>query len=152
MLKIFLTISAVFSTGIAFADCEKSILTSDGSKRVVNYYEAGNGGPGDKRVGIREVLRDGEPVGKLHWVVEVLDAGENPRSLLTRIWTLDDGDLHTRQINYQSRPAHDTSLPSVPSGPVVVVGGTGEYAHATGTVLITYDGKVSTYEFDIRCN
>lgn len=152
MFRMLITMPLLVLAGAAFADCGQFALTSDGSKRVVNFYEAGHGGPGDKRVGIREVQRDGEPAGNVHWVVEVLDAGDDPRSLLTRIWTLDDGELHTRQITYQSRPASDTSLPSVPGGSIVVVGGTGAYAHASGTVLITYDGSVSTYEFDIRCD
>lgn len=136
----------------AVGACAPMTLTGDGSGRVVNHHDAGLGGPGDRRVMIRDVQRAGETIGKWRTVVEVLDPGESPRAMGTNVWELDDGEIHMIEISNLIRSFGDTSQPSINKTEGAITGGTGAYAHATGTVVITFDGVAATFEFDIKCD
>lgn len=135
----------------SLADCSTFTLTSDSSTRTVEFVDAGKGGPGDLRIGRRLVQLDGAPKGEKHWIGTVLGSGENAPAMFNRIWLLDDGEIHARQMTGVVSTPSETSRPSIGDGQAVVIGGSGEYAGATGHVVVDLEGTSVTYTFEISC-
>lgn len=135
-----------------FADCAPFTLTSDSSTRTVTYVDAGQGGYGDLRIGWRLVQLAGEPKGETHWVGVVLGTGDDAPALFNRVWRLDDGEIHARQLTGVVSTPSDTSRPSIGDGGAVIIGGSGDYLGASGSVAIDLEGTSVTYVCDITCD
>ncbi|WP_419909532.1 hypothetical protein [Hoeflea sp.] len=152
MFRPALVLAAVAVSGPALADCAPFTLTSDSSTRKVRHVDAGQGGLGDLRIGSRLVQLDGKPKGEKHWVGMVLGSGDDAPALFNRVWRLDDGEIHARQmVGIVSEPS-DTSRPSIGDGGAVIIGGSGDYQGATGNVTVDLEGTSVTYIFDINCD
>lgn len=151
MLRIALSMAMVSFGGPAFADCVPFTLTSDPSTRTVQHVDAGHGGLGDLRIGQRLVYQDGELRGEKHWVGMILGTGPDAPALFNRVWRLDDGDIHARQMTGTISLPQDTSRPSIGDGDAVILGGSGDYTGASGTVRVDLEGTSVTYIFEIDC-
>lgn len=152
MLRAALALTLAAAASPSWADCEPFTLTSDPSTRTVRHVDAGQGGHGDLRIGRRSVFQDGEPKGEKHWLGMVLGTGPDAPALFNRVWRLDDGDIHARQMTGTVGLPSDTSRPSIGDGEAIILGGSGNYVGAEGTVTIDLDGTSVTYIFDISCD
>jgi hypothetical protein len=131
-----------------------------GSQRSVEYLDFGNDGPGtgDTRIGRRALVDEaGNSVGYHRWVIVNLNAppaaGERSESYGTHVLNLADGQIHYQVLAEVVKPPDDTAQVSVADYTGVVVGGTGAYSFARGTVDRSFDGGLKgTYAVNIRCD
>lgn len=149
--RVAVLLSALTLSGTAYADCAPFALTSDSSTRSVQHVDAGQGGPGDLRIGSRLVELDGKPKGEKRWIGTVLGSGAEAPAMFDRVWLLDDGEIHARQMTGIVSPPSDTSQPSIDDGVAVIIGGSGDYQGATGHVIVDLEGTSVTYTFNIEC-
>ncbi|MEM6462124.1 MAG: hypothetical protein AAF724_09435 [Pseudomonadota bacterium] len=151
LLHSFAVLAGLATAGPAFAECAPFTLTSDSTTRTVDHFDAGHGGPGDLRIGSRLVKLDGQPKGETHWVGVLLGSGEDAPVLFNRVWRLDDGEIHASHVTNVVSPPADTSEPSIAGSDAVIIGGTGSYAGANGTVSVDLESTSVTYIFEIEC-
>lgn len=140
-------------------DCKPPTIMSDGSQRAVQYLDFGEEGPGagDVRIGRRAVIDEaGNSLGYHRWVLVQLDpapgSGERSESYGIHVLNLEDGQIYYQFLSEAIRPPHDTGQTSVGAYTGIVVGGTGAYSFARGTVELSVDGLKSTHAFNIRCD
>ena len=152
----FNTVAAGAQTSDA---CTPFTVMSDGSQRTVEYFDIGDEGPGagDMRIGRRALINEaGDSVGYHRWVLIHLDAppgpGERSESYGMHVLNLDDGQIHYQVLTEVVESPEKTEQASVGNFTGIIVGGTGGYSFARGTVDLSVDGLKSTHVFNIRCD
>ena len=155
----FLGLDTVAVHSQTSAACTPPTIMSDGSQRTVEYLDFGDDGPGagDVRIGRRALVDEaGNSVGYHRWVLMTLDApaGSDDRaeSYGIHVLNLDDGQIYYQFLSEAVRPPQNTGETSVGAYTGIVVGGTGAYSFARGTVDLSVDGLKSTHAFNIRCD
>ena len=140
---------ATFATP-ALADCDDFDLVSDGSHRSDVFVGGDTVDIGDRRVGKRAVTLNGNAAGTHHWVGTLYDATDGAGlSDQTGAFRLTDGDIHYRALWDRTRSALDTDQPGGTGYTAAIIGGTGKYDEAAGTITTTFDGITARYSFDI---
>jgi hypothetical protein len=107
--------------------------------------------PGDVRAGWRKLADEsGNPVGSVQFVATLTEPGAEGGDVLAGQYyvRLPDGYIATQTV-YQLPDSTDTSQ-KAQNAVLVVTGGTGPYAGATGTIEIEA-GEAPRYVFDLRC-
>ncbi len=142
--------------GVARADdtlaCGRFSLT--GGEKGVNVVDNPPAGksPGDVRAGWRMLTdADGKPVGTVHFVATLTkpETADHGDVLAGQYFvTLPDGWIAATTV-YELANAADTSQ-RASDATLVVTGGTGPYAGATGTITIAA-GTAPRYVFDLTC-
>lgn len=158
------TIAAVlFTTTGAWAACEPFVVTSPVSGREAGVADGGEPGPGpgDRPFGRRGLVdANGNAIGTLNWnshVLAVNGDGVPTEVEVTQLWDFDDGAIFVHGMSvYQSRlkdfedaPAFDSSDPEITW---TILGGTGAYAGASGTISAKADGQDLAFRVDVTCN
>ena len=140
-------------------DACASFTVSAADERSVEYLDEGNEGPGpgDLRVGRRALVDEtGNTVGYHRWVLINLDAppGSSERSEYygTHVLNLDDGQIYYQVLAEVVGPPRNTEQASTGDYTGVVIGGTGAYSFARGTVERSFDGVKGTFAVEIRCD
>jgi hypothetical protein len=150
----------VAASSNADAACGPLTVTSVSGTREVHFRDQdGSGGitPGDTRTGEMALVNaDGSTAGKIHWLatVQATDADGKPTAYdEVQVFTFDDGAVFTVNRHAPAASFEETTTTIVPTGATRrIVGGTGAYAEASGTMDITVDGLDFTYRFDMTCN
>ena len=140
--------------------CGPFTVTSPGQPFSVKYLDFGENGPsfGDMRIGHRDdvVNEAGDPVGHLRWIVISLDeppgSDQQGERHLSLSLNLRGGQIHASALLEEIRPSDDTTQPGVNDYSAAVVGGTGAYNFARGSVDASFDGTAGTFAFDIACD
>jgi hypothetical protein len=117
---------------------------------VVDNPPAGKS-PGDVRAGWRKLADEsGAPVGSVQFVATLTEPGAEGGDVLAGQYyvRLPEGYIATQTV-YQIPDSTDTSQ-KAQNAVLVVTGGTGPYAGATGTIEIVA-GEAPRYVFDLRC-
>jgi hypothetical protein len=140
-------------------DACASFTVSAGDERSVEYLDQGAEGPspGDLRVGRRTLVDEaGNPVGYHRWVHIILDAppgaGERSENYGNHVLNLDEGQIYYQVLAEVVGPPENTEQASAGDYTGVVVGGTGAYSFARGTVERSFDGVKGTFAVEIRCD
>lgn len=152
-------LGTAFASSQAAADCEPFSVHA-GDERTVQYLDHGESGPGfgDIRVGRRSLVDDeGNGIGYHRWLLFQLDTltpdGEElSESFGDHVLSMDEGDIYFRILGESVAPSHETHRPTVTDFTGVVIGGTGAYKFARGTVDRSFDGHRGTFALDIRCD
>lgn len=139
--------------------CRPFTLISDGSQRAVDHLDLGEEGlgPGDVRLGYR-ALTDGIgfPVGHYRWINTLLDpptgSGHPAESLMMDVLALHDGQIHTQSLLDVVRRHDATDKPHPADFTAAVIGGTGAYSGARGTIDVTVEDERLTFAIDISCD
>ncbi len=139
--------------------CADIVLTSPRDSRVVAYHQIREDGKslGDLRVGKRDVFdADNNPAGNLHWRIQPTSPTDDPHAMLvnTRYFILNDGLIITETLMQPRSELQDTSRIAMSNADAVIMGGTGAYEFAVGTVSasVAEDGSgLVTYTFNMEC-
>lgn len=153
----FLGLGTVAAHSQTATGCAPFTITS--SQRTAHFLDLGDEGPGsgDVRIGHRALVDEaGNRVGDHRLIDIYLDtppgSGEVGEAYMIHVVKLADGEIYYHSLSETVAPPHDTAQRSVGDFTGVVVGGTGAYRFARGTVDQKFDGPRSTYTFDIRCD
>ncbi len=117
---------------------------------VVDNPPAGKS-PGDVRAGWRRLADEaGEPAGTVHYVAILTEPGAEGGDILAGNYyvRLAEGVIAAQTI-YQLPDSTDTSQ-KAQNAVLIVTGGTGTFAGATGTIELVA-GEAPRYVFDLRC-
>lgn len=159
------TVAAValaLSTGTAFAQgeraCEAMTLYSPEDHREAHFVDLGDAGlsVGDRRIGHRGVFDEaGNRVAERVWsttVIELNDEGEAALTVVEHMTVFDDGVLF---VTFGNRMASDTANPDnthLPSNTThSILGGSGAFSGAQGTMDLLREGDDFTYVFNLEC-
>ena len=141
------------------SDACAPFTVSAGDERSVEYVDHGNEGPGpgDLRIGRRALVDEaGNTVGYHRWVLINLDAppgaGERSEYYGNHVLNLDEGQIYYQVLAQVVGPPEKTEQASTGDYTGVVVGGTGAYSFARGTVDRSFDGLKGTFTINIRCD
>ncbi|MEM1129460.1 MAG: hypothetical protein AAGH83_02960 [Pseudomonadota bacterium] len=156
------TLLAVMPVAAAAQEVCAPFTVGTNDERIVETLDAEPEGPslGDVRLGERPLVdADGTPVGTNRWMVTVLDPdhGGEPSHLLVKNYAIfDTGVLISEIIVTQTvDDIHATDRTIAAESDGVVLGGTGVFASAHGTVrlLRQSDGPIDLdLQFDISCD
>jgi len=141
------------------AACGPITVQSIPDTREAHFVDKdGSGGAslGDMRSGVISLQdADGKPVGSEYWLatVDAVDAAGKPSSYdEVQVFVLADGALFTSSKNEPPASFEQPESTIVMTGDRrQVVGGTGAYAGASGTMEATVDGLDFTFRFDVTC-
>ncbi len=140
-------------------DACASFTVSAGDERSVEYLDEGAEGPspGDLRIGRRALVDEaGDTVGYHRWVLINLDAppgsGESSEYYGNHVLNLDEGQIYYQVLAEVVGPPENTEQASTGDYTGVVVGGTGAYSFARGTVERSFDGVKGTFAVEISCD
>ncbi len=154
---VFLGLGTVSAHAQTSTGCTPPTITS--SQRTVEFLDFGNDGPGpgDTRIGHRALVdQAGNGVGDHRFITMYLDPppgpGESSETYVIQVLSLADGEIYYHSLSETVGPPQDTEQRSVDDHTSVVVGGTGAYRFARGTVEQSFDGLKLIYAFDIRCD
>ncbi len=128
--------------------CGKFSLT--GGSKTVELVDLGEPGTsvGDLRIAERQLLNGDKIVGALSGESVILRLGDNDDHALMGDWRIRiNGDTLITAALYARDNATNEYTPSLD---VVILGGTGGYRGAYGTLEIT-EGDRPSYNFDISC-
>ena len=172
-MKMFVALVAcgaamVVTSSAALADCAPFTAYSAGESRRSHFHDADNDGSlgvGDKRFGVHDVTdAGGNELGQRYAVLtvkEVDESGQASARSVDMIFALKDGAILTtaerdaRHLPLSGTPDNTAVSIAPPASPrgYTVVGGTGAYAGATGTLTAERHPKTSdyTWRFDIAC-
>ena len=144
------------------AECEPMTVYGPADSRHVEFHDhdaSGGASPGDKRFG-RRVLRDndGNEIGaKLH-IVEIRETnaeGAATKGTTHFVFMLPQGEIFSvMEVERTRTDVTDTSQPSLPADlrrVTNIMGGTGIYAGASGTVEYVYEDGDGIYEVKADC-
>jgi hypothetical protein len=139
-------------------DACASFTVSAGDERSVEYLDEGDEGPspGDLRIGRRALVDEsGNTLGYHRWVLINLDAppgaGERSEYYGNHVLNLDEGQIYYQVLAQVVGPPEKTEQASTGDYTGVVVGGTGAYSFARGTVERSFDGVKGTFTVEITC-
>lgn len=160
---VALAAATVAPVALAQGACKPFSVKNDMTHRSVKYIDLGEEGhgPGDLRVGYMPLIDEsGNTVGRHRWRLTVYDALPSADaggdavsdSLATETLVFDDGMIFILSLPTAVRQGRKTERQSVKGYTGAVVGGTGTYAFARGTVEVNFDGDDSTISLDIRCD
>ncbi len=148
----------------AFADgekaCDSMILYGPPEHREAYFIDMEGDGlsVGDRRIGQRGVFNEaGERVAERVWSMTVLEVDESGEASLTTVENMtifDDGVLFA---TFGNRMAVDTANPETTHFPSsgtahTIIGGTGAYSGAVGTVETVQDGNDFAYVITLICD
>jgi len=152
------------SNGVALAACESFIANIPIDARHFEYADINGDGkvdPGDMMVG-RDTLydKDGKEIGRLFATVvinEIDDTGRATKFADTQIYSLpgggffafaevDRGRVDVRELTSES--FKDNNLKPTT---LRIIGGTGAYAGADGTAVMSFVDGVGTIEANVSC-
>lgn len=150
------------SSPSAYASCSSLVAFSPLEKRQASYLAASPDGPGagDKMIGQRalESEEDGSSLGTIFWTVDVLDVNDSGLSTdktLSLVAALNDGAIFAfvESAVPVDSAVHPSTTVTHPSGGSIieVIGGTGAYADARGTLTIKNRDDGVVYSFDLSC-
>ncbi|WP_421725193.1 hypothetical protein [Bauldia sp.] len=154
-------IALATETGLAQGRaCDELTLVSMNDHREVHFVDFDNDGPsiGDRRIGHRRLVdKDGNVIADRVWTVtvqEVDDAGEPTVTASEAVTLFEDGNIFTRVDNRD--PVNVDDLTTMHSNaqrpPQAIIGGTGAYAGATGTLeVIRGKDNQMTFVFALDC-
>lgn len=157
-LAIALTAGSALAQGQA---CERLELLSTDDDREVHFVDFDGDGPsiGDRRIGHRRLVdQDGTVVADRMWTVtvhDVNDAGEPTVTTSESVTAFPDGAVFSMIDNRDPTNVDDptTRHSNAQRPPREIIGGTGAYAGATGTVeVIRGDDNLMTFIFDLDCS
>lgn len=146
----------------SWAACEPFTAPSPWETREMNFGDMDGDGAvsvGDKRVGERALTdADGNEIGKRYWVATVEEVTADGKAQLMSVENtnvFDDGAIFAtyghRDSEVQFDTAEETTL-TRRSHTFAIVGGTGAYAGARGTVEFTPDDDGNNeYRFNLSC-
>ncbi len=145
-LVTLLSVNSAFATD---ADkCTVFSVVSTGEFRQIQQIdvdESGDKTPGDKLTGFRVLLdEEGNKVGDRYFIGlfhEFGPDGKNLRRTTEVVNVLKTGAIFTTKEKIGGK-----DLPSR------INGGTGEFAGATGTVMVSRKGTSNVYEFRVNCS
>lgn len=155
--------SGALTSGSALAQgqaCERLELLSTNADREVHFVDFDGDGPsvGDRRIGHRHLVgQDGTVVADRMWTVtvhEVDDAGEPTVTTSESVTAFPDGTVFSMIDNRDPTNVADETRrhSNAQRPPQAIIGGTGAYAGATGTVeVIRGDDNLMTFIFDLDC-
>jgi hypothetical protein len=139
--------------------CAPFTVKSGSAERSVEIVDVGEAGPtpGDMRIGRRSLTDEaGNPKGSYRWIIIGLDGAEGAQgageSYGVHVMNLPDGQIQLQFFAAVVGAPNDPARPSVGESEGVIVGGTGAYAFARGTVRRSFDGTDATYVVDVRCD
>lgn len=145
----------------ALAECAPFVAHSPFDQREIHYVDQGEKGPsvGDKTVGRRGLVdADGKPLAGNHWIthmLEVDDDGVAVRVYQNSVAVFEDGVIFSAgETSYRNPVSALKEKNSYGVDTTVtreIIGGTGAYAGATGTVTVA-TGDTDVFQFDITCN
>jgi hypothetical protein len=124
-----------------------------GSEKGINVIDNAPAGksPGDVRAGWRKLADEaGNPIGAVHFVATLTEPGAEGGDILSGQYfiRLPDGYIASQTV-YQLPDSTDTSQ-KAQNAILVVTGGTGPFAGASGTIEIVA-GTAPRYVFDLDC-
>lgn len=128
-------------------------FTLIGGEKDINVIDNPPAGksPGDVRAGWRKLADEAEnPVGSVQFVATLTEPGAAGGDVLAGAYfiRLPEGYIASQTV-YQLPDSTDTSQ-RARNAVLVVTGGTGPYAGASGTIEIVA-GEAPRYVFDLRC-
>ena len=143
----------------AWADCAPMTVKSIPGTREAHFTDndaSGAASQGDMRNGeIALQTENGTPVGKEYWLatVQAVDAGGKPTTYdEVQVFVLGDGAIFTANALEPAASYEEPETTIVATGSKRrIVGGTGAYAGAHGTMEMTVDGTDFTYRFEVQC-
>ena len=152
-------LTAIGPAAAATADCTPLAVQSIAGSREAHFIDqdaSGGASLGDTRNGVLSLRdADGKPVGKEYWLATVQAVGADGKPSRfdeVQVFVFDDGALFTSSREEPAASFDNTETTIVPTGMKRrVVGGTGAYAGARGTMDTTVDGVDFTFRFDVTC-
>lgn len=152
-------LGTVLSAGSAIAACESISVQSIPDTREAHFVDkdgSGNAGLGDMRNGVLLLQNaDGKPIGAEYWLATVdgVDADGKPTSYNeVQVFVFEDGAVFTSNQHKPAASFDQTETTIVPTGAQrQVVGGTGAYGGARGTMETSVDGLDFTFRIDVTC-
>jgi hypothetical protein len=141
--------------------CKPFTAFSPADSREVYFTDVDGDGQvsvGDKRVG-RRGLKDttGNNIGDRYWIITV-DKVDRPGTAVRRhqetVNIFEDGIIFASyDIGAPNKATDVTDRISLPQGgnAMTIVGGTGAYAGARGTIAAKVDGNDISFSFDLTC-
>jgi len=149
------------SNGAALAACEAFSVDVPAERRQVEYVDMDMNGkisPGDKQVGVDLLYgKDGREFGRLFFVSTFLDVDANggvEKMTDNHIYSLPDGGIFAYGEIGGGHPM--VGKPATPKAQdfkasVKIIGGTGGYTGALGTVDYAIIGGNATFDVNVRC-
>ena len=158
-LGIVLTYQSAFAAGPRVCEAFTAFSPTDG--REVYFTDVDLDGAvsvGDKRVGQRKLLDSaGAEIGKRYWTIafrEIGDKGEAVSRDEETVNVFDSGVIfttyHIDKPNAMSDYTADVSIPQG-SNVMTIVGGTGAFARASGTLVAEVAGNEIHIAFNVTC-
>jgi len=142
----------------AFERCEPFSVFSDHAVQKHAYIDHGDEGPsvGDRRISYSALRNEaGETVGHLDGETNAMhpDADGNPRTSGEVILQFPDGVIFYKVPPHRPlRDITDLSKPiAQPDALRIIVGGSGVFAGATGTVSLVRDDTSTEFIIDVSC-
>lgn len=136
--------SQSYALGQSACDPFSFIATAEG--RIVSYHQLGRDGPGpgDIRPGVRVLTdADGTHIGQLRWYETLIgpegEVGAERVSVVRYYVLLSEGTILGEYLNLSERDRPDVTRPPIGTDEVIILGGTGAYAGARGTMRQTVD-------------
>ena len=134
--------------------CDSFKLTRNNESRTVEFVDHGSEGVsvGDQRIGyLRLQSEDGEDVGELRWIATVVEVDAqtgDAKTMSANFITLPGGVLHAVRPAELTMAMADSETERNTAGDHIIVGGSGIFANATGT-MSRIDKDV--HEFNVSC-
>jgi len=162
-LFVSAAIGAALTAGTALGQghaCSPITLMSPDEHREVHFVDFDGDGVsvGDRRIGHRRLFdEDGSFVADRMWTVtvhEVSDAGEPTMTVSETVTSFEDGIIFATIDNREPVDVHDSSRihSNAQQGLQTIVGGTGAYAGAGGTIeIVVGDDNHLTYVYAPTC-
>lgn len=163
-LIVTAVIATALSTNGAFAAgeraCESMTLRGPGDQRTVQFVDLDDDGrlsAGDRRIGQRAIFNEaGNLVAQRVWTITVLtvdDSGKATSTIAENMTVFDDGVIFATFLNRMPHDTADGGVTHFPSAGTehTVLGGTGAFEGAMGTIRTVQEGNDFTYVVSLQC-